>query len=67
MRTVLPEYRASHYAITTAFMAAGVMVPGVFSGYLQTWMGYENFFLMSFLVALPGLATIAFLPLEEKA
>ena len=66
MRTVLPEYRASHYAITTAFMAAGVMVPGVFSGYLQAWMGYEKFFLMSFLVALPGLATIAFLPLEEK-
>jgi PAT family beta-lactamase induction signal transducer AmpG len=66
MRTVLPEYRASHYAITTAFMAAGVMVPGVFSGYLQAWIGYEKFFLMSFLVALPGLATIAFLPLKEK-
>jgi len=66
MRTVLPEYKASHYAITTAFMAAGVMVPGIFSGYLQGWMGYEKFFLMSFLVALPGLATIAFLPLEEK-
>ena len=66
MRTVLPEYRASHYAITTAFMAAGVMVPGIFSGYLQAWMGYEKFFLMSFLVALPGLATIAFLPLKEK-
>jgi PAT family beta-lactamase induction signal transducer AmpG len=47
-------------------MAAGVMVPGVFSGYLQAWIGYEKFFLMSFLVALPGLATIFFLPLEEK-
>jgi PAT family beta-lactamase induction signal transducer AmpG len=66
MRAVRPEYRASHYAITTAFMAAGVMIPGIMSGYLQTWLGYEKFFLMSFFAALPGLATIAFLPLKEK-
>ncbi len=66
MRTIRPEYKASHYAITTAFMAAGVLIPGLISGYLQTWLGYEHFFLMSFLVAIPGLATIAFLPLEDK-
>lgn len=66
MRTILPEYRASHYAITTAFMAAGMMIPGLASGYLQVWMRYQNYFLMCFLVAIPGLATIFFLPLEEK-
>jgi MFS transporter, PAT family, beta-lactamase induction signal transducer AmpG len=66
MRTVRPEYRASHYAITTAFMAAGMLIPGIVSGYLQAWMGYPNYFLMSFLVAIPGLITIFFLPLEEK-
>ncbi len=65
MRTVRPEFKASHYAITTAFMAAGIMLPGVVSGYLQVWMGYENYFLMSFLAAIPGLATIYFLPLED--
>ncbi len=66
MRTVRPEFKASHYAITTAFMAAGILLPGIASGYLQVWMGYENYFLMSFLVAIPGLATIYFLPLEDK-
>ena len=66
MRTVRPEFKASHYAITTAFMAAGVLLPGIVSGYLQVWMGYESYFLMSFLVAIPGLATIYFLPLEDK-
>lgn len=66
MRTVRPEFKASHYAITTAFMAAGMMVPGIFSGYLQTWMGYQDYFLMCFLVAIPGLFTIIFLPLDEK-
>ncbi len=67
MRTIRQEYSASHYAITTAFMAAGMMIPGLLSGYLQTWMGYQSYFLMSFLVAIPGLATIFFLPLEEKS
>lgn len=67
MRTVRVEYRASHYAITTAFMAAGMLLPGIMSGYLQSWMGYQNYFMMSFLVAIPGLATIFFLPLDEKS
>ena len=67
MRTIRPEFKASHYAITTAFMAAGVLIPGVFSGFLQVRMGYEQYFLMSFLVAIPGLCTIPFLPLEEKS
>jgi len=66
MRTVRPEFKASHYAISTALMAVGVMLPGAASGFLTTALGYKNFFLMSFLVAIPGLFTIFFLPLEEK-
>lgn len=66
MRTIRPDFKASHYAITTAFMAAGVLIPQLMSGYLQTWMGYQNYFLMSFLVAIPGLMTIFFLPLKNK-
>jgi MFS transporter, PAT family, beta-lactamase induction signal transducer AmpG len=66
MRTVRPEYEASHYAITTAFMAAGVLIPGVFSGYLQANLGYQNYFLMSALAVIPGMMTIFFLPLEDQ-
>jgi PAT family beta-lactamase induction signal transducer AmpG len=67
MRTVRQEYEASHYAITTAFMAAGVLIPGVFSGYLQTWLGgYQHYFLLSSLAVIPGMLTIFFLPLEDK-
>ncbi|OCQ93095.1 MFS transporter [Oscillatoriales cyanobacterium USR001] len=67
MRTVRPEYEASHYAITTAFMAAGVLIPGVFSGYLQTWLGgYQHYFLFSSLAVIPGMLTIFFLPLEDR-
>lgn len=66
MRTVRPDYEASHYAITTAFMAAGVLIPGVFSGYLQAGLGYQNYFLFSSLAVIPGMITIFFLPLEDE-
>ena len=38
------EYKTAHYAICTAFMALGMMVPGMFAGWLQEHLGYENFF-----------------------
>lgn len=66
MRTVRQEYEASHYAITTAFMAAGVMIPGIYSGYLQAWLGYQNYFLISSLAVIPGMITIFFVPLEPE-
>lgn len=40
------EFKTSHYAICTAFMALSMMIPGAFAGYLQEWMGYECFFWM---------------------
>ena len=36
--------KTSHYAICTAFMALGMMIPGMFAGALQEWMGYVGFF-----------------------
>ena len=38
-------HETAHYAIATAFMAAGMMLPGMLSGLLQEWMGYRGFFL----------------------
>ena len=37
-------HETAHYAIATAFMAAGMMLPGMLSGVLQEWMGYKMFF-----------------------
>ncbi|MGH2415256.1 MAG: MFS transporter, partial [Microcystaceae cyanobacterium] len=65
MGNVHPEYKASYYAITTALMATGIFIPGLLSGYIQTWIGYESYFLLSFFVSVPGLITIFFLPLED--
>ena len=38
------KYKTAHFAITTAFMALGMMLPGMFSGYLQETLGYGRFF-----------------------
>ncbi len=48
------EYKTVHYAIATGIMALGMMGPAMFSGWLQEWMGYENFFLWVMVATLPG-------------
>ena len=40
------EFKTSHYAICTAFMAFSMMIPGMFAGYLQEMIGYALFFWM---------------------
>lgn len=37
----------SHYAICTAFMAASMMIPGMFAGILQEAVGYPVFFIIA--------------------
>ena len=38
------EHETAHFAICTGFMAMGVMLPGMWSGWLQELIGYEHFF-----------------------
>ena len=40
------EFKTSHYAICTAFMAASMLLPGMVAGYIQEAIGYVNFFWM---------------------
>ena len=40
------EFKTSHYAICTAFMALSMMLPGFVAGYIQEAIGYVNFFWM---------------------
>ena len=39
------ESKTAHYAICTAFMALGMMLPGMMAGWLQETMGYRTFFI----------------------
>ena len=40
------EFKTSHYAICTAFMALSMLLPGAVAGYIQEAIGYVNFFWM---------------------
>jgi PAT family beta-lactamase induction signal transducer AmpG len=53
--------KTSHYAIATGFMALGMMLPGMISGYMQQWLGYGGFFVWVVIAALPALFLLNFL------
>lgn len=50
------NHPTAHYAIGTGFMALGMMLPGLISGYVQEWLGYPGFFLWVLGSTLPGMA-----------
>jgi PAT family beta-lactamase induction signal transducer AmpG len=58
------QHETAHYAICTGFMALGMMLPGMFSGWLQEIIGYQHFFVWVMLATLPGFLVTAFVPLE---
>lgn len=47
-------YKTAHYALATGFMAMGMMVPGIISGYMQEWLGYPGFFVWVVIATIPG-------------
>ncbi|MEE1962797.1 MFS transporter [Allomuricauda taeanensis] len=53
--------KTSHYAIATGFMALGMMLPGMLSGYIQEWLGYGGFFTWVVIAALPAFVVLRFL------
>lgn len=53
--------KTSHYAIATGFMALGMMLPGLISGYMQEWLGYDGFFIWVVLAAIPSLILLRYI------
>lgn len=49
------EFKTAHYAIGTGFMALGMMIPGMFAGMIQEYLGYTQFFWWVCLCTLPGI------------
>jgi PAT family beta-lactamase induction signal transducer AmpG len=60
------EHKTAHFAICTGFMALGMMLPGMFSGWLQDIIGYENFFVWVMLATIPGFIATKFIPLDPE-
>ncbi len=59
------KFKTAHFAITTGFMALGMMIPGMVSGWLQEIIGYQNFFIWVVLCTIPSFAIIPFLNIDK--
>jgi MFS transporter, PAT family, beta-lactamase induction signal transducer AmpG len=60
------EHRTAHYAICTGFMALGMMLPGMGSGWLQEKIGYANFFVWVILATVPSFLVAVKIPLDAE-
>ena len=52
-------HKTAHYALCTGFMALGMMLPGMWAGWLQSQLGYLNFFIWACVATLPSFAAAA--------
>ena len=58
-------HKTAHYAICTGFMALGMMLPGMWSGWLQDQLGYLNFFVWVLVATVPSVAMTALIRVPE--
>jgi MFS transporter, PAT family, beta-lactamase induction signal transducer AmpG len=56
--------QTAHYAICTGFMALGMMLPGMVSGWLQSRLGYLHFFIWVCVATLPSLVAVALVKID---
>ncbi|MDM9632081.1 MFS transporter [Robiginitalea aurantiaca] len=58
-------YKTAHYALATGFMALGMMLPGMVSGYIQESLGYPGFFVWVVVAAFPSLILLKYVRYPE--
>jgi len=60
------EFKTVHYAIATGIMALGMMVPAMFSGWLQEQLGYQNYFLWVMAATIPGFVVTGLVKIDPE-
>ena len=59
-------YRTAHFALTTGFMALGMMLPGMVSGWIQEQLGYRHFFIWVMIATIPAFLACAFVKIDPE-
>jgi MFS transporter, PAT family, beta-lactamase induction signal transducer AmpG len=59
-------HRSAHYAICTGFMALGMMLPGMASGWIQERLGYADFFVWACLATVPSFIVAALVDVDPR-
>ena len=60
------ENKASHYALCTGFMALSFMLPGMVSGIMQEFLGYEMYFVTVLALASLSFISIYIIPIDPE-
>ncbi len=60
------EYKTVHYALCTGIMALGMMLPAMFSGWLEEQLGYQNYFLWVMAATIPGFIVTALVKIDPE-
>jgi PAT family beta-lactamase induction signal transducer AmpG len=66
MQEIAPgKYQTAHYAFANSLMNLGVILPGLVSGWIQTRIGYRNFFVWVLISSIPALILSRFVPIRQ--
>ena len=60
------EQKTAHYAICTGFMALGMMIPGMFAGWLQELLGYNHFFVWVMICCIVPIIAVMLLKIDPN-
>lgn len=63
MQQVAPgKHQMAHYAFASGIMNLGVMLPGMLSGFVSDWLGYQHFFVFILFATIPAFLITWFVP-----
>ena len=66
MQQIAPgPYKTAHYTFATALMGACMMLTGAVSGFIQKAVGYQWFFIIVLIAAVPSLLATIFAPFHH--
>ncbi len=60
------NHKTSHYALATGFMALGMTLPGALSGWLQSILGYQHFFIWVCISTIPAFIITKYIKINPE-
>lgn len=60
------RHKTAYYSICTGFMALGMMLPGMWAGWLQETIGYRYFFIWTMFCCVATIAVCSFLKIDPS-
>lgn len=60
------KHKTAHYAFCTGLMALGMMIPGMFAGWLQEQLGYNHFFIWVMICSAVPIIAVSLLKIDPN-